>query len=67
MSMSAKSIFLIWCIIQTAQNSAIRTAINMGVFEKIPASGRSINVTDLASELGVDVRLLGESKQQIVP
>ena len=37
----------------------------MGVFEKIPLSGSGINVTDLASELGVDVRLLSESEQQI--
>ena len=37
----------------------------MGVFEKIPLSGSGINVMDLSSELGVDVRLLSESKQQI--
>ena len=37
----------------------------MGVFEKVPFSGSGINVTDLGSELGVDVRLLSESKQQI--
>ena len=36
----------------------------MGVFEKIPLSGSGINVTDLASKLDVDVRLLCELKQQ---
>ena len=49
---------------QTAQNSAIRTAINMGVFEKIPSSGSGISVIELATELEVDARLLGESKKQ---
>ena len=65
MFVSAKSIILTCLIIQTAQNSAIKTAINMGVFEKIPLPGSGINVTDLAAELGVDVRLLCELKQQI--
>ena len=65
MYVSAKSMFLTCFTIQTAQNSAIRTAINMGVFEKIPLSGSGINVIDLSSELGVDVRLLSESKQQL--
>lgn len=45
---------------QTAQNSAIRTAINMGVFEKIPTDGSEIGVADLAAALKVDETLLGE-------
>lgn len=37
----------------------------MGVFEKIPSSGSSINVTDLATGLKVDVRLLSESRKRV--
>jgi hypothetical protein len=49
-------------IIQTAQNAAIRTALNMGIFDKIPFSGGGISVTDLSALLKVDERLLSESK-----
>ena len=59
----SKEQLLIAYIVQTAQNCAIRTAINMGVFEKIPSCGSGISVTDLATGLEVDVHLLGEPKK----
>ncbi|MCJ1286657.1 hypothetical protein MMC26_006003 [Xylographa opegraphella] len=43
---------------QTAQNSAIRTAIGMGVFERTPLSGDGISARDLAAISNVDERLL---------
>ena len=46
--------------IQTAQNSAIRTAINMGVFEAIPSSSKSISVAELAQELKFNEHLLNK-------
>ncbi len=49
-------------IFQTAQNSAIRTAINMGIFDKMPVSGESITAAELSAALQVDERLLGKSR-----
>ena len=49
-------------ILQTAQNSAIRSAIGMGLFEKIPSSGTGMRASDLSATLNVDERLLSESK-----
>ena len=51
---------ILTAIIKTAQNSAIRTAIDMGVFEKIPFSGDGITLDDLSAALGIDKRLLGK-------
>ena len=48
-------------IVQTAQNSAIRTAISMGIFGKIPLSGSGIDVTELSAKLQVDRHLLSKS------
>ena len=45
-------------VVQTAQNAAIRTVINMGVFEAIPASGGSISATDLSTKLECDIGLV---------
>ena len=59
---------LVWCIllplsiVQTAQNAAIRAAINMGVFEKIPPSSDCISATDLSTTLRVNKDLLSESR-----
>jgi hypothetical protein len=44
---------------QGSQASAIRCLIAMGAFDKIPTEG-SITVAKLASELGVDHKLLGK-------
>ena len=49
-------------VVQTAQNAAIRAAINMGVFEKIPPSGDCISATDLSTTLQVHKDLLSESR-----
>ncbi|KAL8792761.1 MAG: hypothetical protein Q9195_004648 [Heterodermia aff. obscurata] len=43
---------------QTAQNSSIRTAINMGVFEAVPSRGMGVTVAELAQELKVNEHLL---------
>lgn len=49
-------------ISQTAQNSAIRTAIDMCIFDKMPDSGKSISAMELSAALQVDERLLGKSR-----
>lgn len=49
-------------ISQTAQNSAIRTAIDMGIFDKMPDSGESISAIELSAALQVDERLLSKSR-----
>ena len=49
-------------VIQTAQNSALRTAIGMGVFDNIPPSNTGISATDLSAAINVDERLLGQFK-----
>lgn len=48
-------------VFQTAENAAIRTAIAMGVFEKVPSSGSGISATDLSTTLELDRDLLGMS------
>ena len=50
--------------IQTAQNSSIRIAINIGVFEAIPTRGKGVTIAELAQELNVNEHLLGKSKAQ---
>ena len=46
--------------IQTAQNSSIRTAISMGIFEAIPSRGEGVTSSELAQKLKVNENLLGK-------
>ncbi|KAL9608390.1 MAG: hypothetical protein Q9167_006770 [Letrouitia subvulpina] len=43
---------------QPAQNFAIRTAVDLGLFDRIPSSGSGISITDLSRAVNVDERLL---------
>lgn len=49
-------ILIIW---QVAQNAAIRSVIEMGVFDEMPLDGSPVSVETLAVRLKVDQELLG--------
>ncbi|KAL9041934.1 MAG: hypothetical protein Q9214_003940, partial [Letrouitia sp. 1 TL-2023] len=43
---------------QSAQNFAIRTAVDLALFDRIPSSGSGISIADLSRAVNVDERLL---------
>ena len=47
-------------IFQTAQNCAIRTAIMMGIFEKVPHDGTAISAAKIAAASQADHRLVSK-------
>lgn len=48
-----------YALFQIAHNAALRSIIDMGVFEEMPVNGSSIHTSVLATRLGVSEDLLG--------
>lgn len=53
--------------VQSAQNFAIRTAVDLALFDRIPSSGSGISITDLSRAVKVDERLLGKLYIALIP